>query len=105
MDGWLTAGNIADVQGRVGDDVELAREALAEESAKGDDARSTLVEWLQRIVSPPPEPDADADEEESSDDDAIGPETFTAEADDDVDTEAEAVARERIGPERFDIEE
>jgi hypothetical protein len=46
------AGTIDEVLGRVGDDRDAAAAALAAEQAKGDKARTTLVDKLQALVAP-----------------------------------------------------
>jgi hypothetical protein len=43
-------GTVKEIESWVGDDPERAREALAAEQAKGDKARSTLVEHLQDVI-------------------------------------------------------
>lgn len=47
----LADGTIAKVLDEVGDDPQLAAQALAAETAKGDKARSTLVEKLTAITA------------------------------------------------------
>lgn len=51
----LVDGNREQVLAEVGDDPQLAAQALAAELAKGDKARSTLVEKLQAIAAADPQ--------------------------------------------------
>lgn len=51
----LTAGNIHDVLERVGDDKVAAQAVLEAEKAKGDDARTTLIDDLEKIIAAEPE--------------------------------------------------
>ena len=50
-DGFDPDASIADLVDYVGDDPDRAREVLAAESAKGDDARKTLVAKLEAVAS------------------------------------------------------
>jgi hypothetical protein len=47
---------VKDALGYVGDDVERAREVLAAEQAKGDEARSSLLTKLETLLAGPGEP-------------------------------------------------
>lgn len=47
---YVKASTIADVVGEVGDDVLLAKRLLAAERARGDEARSTLVDKLSKAI-------------------------------------------------------
>jgi len=49
---------VDEVKDYVGDDADLAQEALDSESARGDDARSTLVEHLEGVVKAKADADA-----------------------------------------------
>lgn len=49
-DGESKPPKVADVLAEVGDDKDKAAEALEQEKARGDAARSTLVERLQAVV-------------------------------------------------------
>lgn len=68
-DEHLAEGTVAEVKDRVGSDSELAKAALDAELAKGDKARSSLVDHLQHVASLSEDADVDLGGTDDGDDD------------------------------------